>query len=40
MGKGSVAFWGEARKDALCGSKRDSFPTWGKIALYFRGKKV
>ena len=41
-GKGIVAFWGEAGlgKDATRGSKHDSFPEWGRIALHFRGKKV
>ena len=42
MQKGSVAFWGEAGEGCTLRkhSKRDSFHVWGRIALYFTGKKA
>ena len=45
MGKGRVAFWGEAEPGEGCtlsmrGRKHDSFPVWGRLALHFGGRKL
>ena len=45
VGKGRVAFWGEAEPGEGCtlsmrGRKHDSFPVWGRLALHFGGSKL
>ena len=45
VGKGRVAFWGEAEPGEGCtlsmrGRKHDSFPVWGMLALHFWGRKL
>ena len=39
MGKGSIAFWREAREGFQGGRKLDSFPMWSRIAMYLGGKE-
>ena len=45
VGKGRVAFWGQAEPGEGCtlsvrGRKHDSFPVWGRLALHFWGRKL
>ena len=40
MGKVVLHFGKKLGKDVLRGSKHDSSPVWGRVALHFRGKKA